>query len=115
MPRTVMQKHSLPRWPAQHSPDWVLELPGELAQDLRVVILRCALAGVSILDEEDEGQEVGRAQGAGTMAAERAGSCQRTRAPPAGNSGHGARRLRELEQDPCSQGIYEHVGWLHPS
>lgn len=73
-----------------------MELPGELAQDLKVVILRCALAGVAILDQENEGEEVCWAQGAGTVAADRAGSSQHVRAPPAGNSGRGAGRLREF-------------------
>lgn len=41
----------------------------QLPQDLSVtVILRCALARVQVLNQEDEGKQVGRAQGAGTVA-----------------------------------------------
>lgn len=72
MPRTVMQKYSLP----SNLPDWVSELPMEPAPDLRVIIVHCALTGVEILDQENEGEEVGWAQGAGIVAAERMYSCQ---------------------------------------
>ena len=37
-------------------------------------VLCCALAGVEVLSQEDEPEEVGWAQGAGTVAAERTGS-----------------------------------------
>ena len=43
-------------------------------RDLGVAVLCRALAGVEILHQEDEGQEVGWAQGAGVVAVERTGS-----------------------------------------
>jgi hypothetical protein len=41
-------------------------------QDLGIIVLLvcCALAGVEVLNQEDESQEVSRAQGAGAMAVE---------------------------------------------
>lgn len=48
----------------------------EAARDLSVVtvVLHCALTGVEVLDQQDEGQQVSWAQGAGTVAAERTDS-----------------------------------------
>lgn len=59
-----------------------------MGQDLRVVILRRALTGVEVLNQKNEGEEVGWPQGAGTGAAETTGSCQHVPGP----AGSGADR-----------------------
>lgn len=70
---------------------------------ISAVVLRRALAGADVPDQQDEGEEVGRAQGAGAVAAERTGSWW---APPSvlGAGGRGQSGKLSLEQGPCPQG-----------
>ena len=64
-------------------------------RDLGVTVLSRALAGIEILHQEDEGQEVGWAQGAGAVAVERTGSqSARAHCPCPQEAVDGSRQVR---------------------
>ena len=94
---------------ASHCPESCLE------RDLGVAVLCRALAGVEILHQEDEGQEVGWAQGAGTVAMERTGSwLARAHGPCPQVAVAGRRQMRGSGAGSLPSTVYKHASCLYP-